>query len=140
MYSEVVPGLCLGDLKDATHHSREFQAVINCTKDFPFYALECPWRTRVPLDDDVRENGRLLALLPWVVDEIAKHLAAGRRVLVHCWAGRQRSAAVVAAFLVGSGRSLDEAVALVRAARPEAFLPYMTFEEALGEFLKQTKK
>jgi hypothetical protein len=50
----------------------------------------------------------------------AGHAAAGRVVFVHCKAGYSRTAVVAAAVLLASGRaaSADEAVALLRSARP----------------------
>jgi hypothetical protein len=52
---------------------------------------------------------------------IRSHATDGKKVYVHCKLGRSRSAAVVAAYLVAEGIAKDasEAVAMVRAARPE---------------------
>jgi hypothetical protein len=49
-----------------------------------------------------------------VLQRIDAALRAGKRVLVHCQAGAQRSPAVVAAYLVAlRGMGLEEAVALL---------------------------
>src|SRR3954447_20121138 len=52
-----------------------------------------------------------------VADRVATAVADGRRVLVRCSGGLNRSGLVVASALVRLGRPPDEAVALVRAAR-----------------------
>lgn len=55
---------------------------------------------------------------------IERHRAAGGRVLVHCALGFSRSAAAVAAWLLQSGRArtIDDALELVRRARPNIVL------------------
>ena len=47
-------------------------------------------------------------------------VAAGRPVLVHCRAGVHRSVAVAACILITEGRSADEAMRLIKEARPVA--------------------
>jgi histidinol-phosphate aminotransferase len=52
---------------------------------------------------------------------IKTHVDAGRRVLVHCQAGISRSPAVTLCYLHEfAGRSIDEALAQVKAGRPQA--------------------
>ncbi|KNC49011.1 dual specificity protein phosphatase 19 [Thecamonas trahens ATCC 50062] len=70
-----------------------------------------------------------------IVDEVIPFMAAaldaGRPVLVHCNAGVSRSATAVLAYLiVERGMSYDEAMAMVRAARP-ASKPNAGFDAAL---------
>ena len=62
------------------------------------------------LERDVREVERLAAL-------VAGRLAEGRRVLVRCQAGLNRSSLVAARALVLSGWAPADAVAAIRAAR-----------------------
>jgi hypothetical protein len=73
-----------------------------------------------------------LAFFPWirrwlvqrmlpVVDFIAAEVAAGRPTLVHCHAGKDRTGAVLAGYLIRhQGLSADEAFRLVRQANPRA--------------------
>ena len=58
-----------------------------------------------------------------LVRRLRNDLAAGRKIVVHDRAGGGRSAAVIAALLVGLGHSASEAVAIVRAMRPKAVDP-----------------
>lgn len=64
---------------------------------------------------------RLARHMSPAVDFIAQELAAGRPVLVHCRQGRDRTGAVLAAYLVRHrGLSADQAVGEVRQANPRA--------------------
>lgn len=57
----------------------------------------------------------LQAALPWMAEAIEQ----GGRVLLHCAGGVSRSAAVAVAYLMWrEGRSVDEALHIVRMARP----------------------
>ncbi len=51
---------------------------------------------------------------------IDRRLAAGETLLMHCGAGIGRAGTVAAAVLIHAGRSLEEALATVAAARPMA--------------------
>lgn len=61
-----------------------------------------------------------LSLLARGVRAAQPEVAAGRPVLVHCRAGVHRSVAVAACILIAEGRSADEAMRLIKEARPVA--------------------
>lgn len=69
--------------------------------------------TRWPTDAEIRRAVR-------AADMVAAHLAAGDRVLVSCWMGRNRSGLVTALALRRLGVPPNHAVELVRRARPGA--------------------
>lgn len=76
--------------------------------------------------DDPERFGRAVALLARLVEE-------GPPVFVHCRAGRSRSAAVVAAFLMQArGMSAGDAVALVASRRAIGLNPEMA--ALVGQF------
>lgn len=51
---------------------------------------------------------------------VMERLSAGEKILIHCRGGRGRSGTVAAALLVASGIAPQEALRIVRAARPGA--------------------
>ncbi len=125
-WDEVMPGLFLGrqldDAEAAAAVRRGVTAVLDLTAE-----LETP----APFRDGVRRLALpvldLTAPTPAQMEEAARFIAlesARGVVLVHCKVGWSRSAAVVGAHLVASGRarSGDEAVAQLRAARPSLFV------------------
>lgn len=57
----------------------------------------------------------------------ASDYAAGRRVLVRCWAGMNRSGLVVAEVLIQSGYSAADAIAMIRKHRSPAALNNASF-------------
>jgi rhodanese-related sulfurtransferase len=68
-----------------------------------------------------------------LIERIADWLRRGRTVLVHCRAGQQRSAAIVAACVMErSGCSAAEAVRFVRSKKPDAFLGAVNFHRTLA--------
>lgn len=136
---EIEPGLWIGSAADAAGLSslvrdRAIGLIVNCTATIPRSFPDIAF-VRVPVNDDVADNDIMLAHLPAAVREIATARRAGRTVLVHCYAGISRSATVVAAYLMKThGISVDEAIARVRAGKPETFQPKVNFEDALRRF------
>jgi protein-tyrosine phosphatase len=56
----------------------------------------------------------------------------GAVILVHCWAGVQRSAAVVAMFLMTLHRQpISAVIPYMRQCRPIVFTPAMNFEQSI---------
>ena len=136
---EIVPGLWLGNRGAA--HDLEFQrqqnitTIFNCTKDIPFKQGVAPRMYRIPLDDNLEADEiRNLETWAWeVAYKISKELGTGNRTLVHCMAGMQRSAAVVAMFLMTlkKAKTAEEAINTVKRIRPIAFTPGANFGRAI---------
>jgi protein-tyrosine phosphatase len=137
---EIVSGLWLGN-KAASNEdwltAHQIDAVFNCTKDLPFAQTVPRHLYRVPVDDNLQEDEiRNLEHWSWeIMYKLRKEHASGKRILVHCFAGMQRSAAVTAMYLIATYRcTTDEAIAFIKSRRPVAFMGSVNFYQAIKRF------
>lgn len=140
LMNEVLPGLFVGSF-EAVRDCRSMQsidAVLSvlkpesrerfdreaCLHGKPHLFLELYDRKRSPIE----------RLFEQAFQFIEQHRLAGHSVLVHCAAGRSRSVSLVLYYLLRKRicHSVEEALALVRKARPEAD-PNPGFLEKLRE-------
>lgn len=143
--NEIIPRIWIGN-KAAAHDSSFLEAkritvIFNCTKDIePEPLRDGSWKGRhyrVPIDDN-REMDEINNLSKWSVEIVYNMLREynrGETILVHCYAGRQRSAACVAMLLIALGKMTTErAIEYIRIRRNAAFFPEANFEKAIKNF------
>ena len=103
-------------------------AVFNCTKNIPF-VHSVPKKYRLAVDDNLQEE-EIRNMEHWsmeVVYKLTQEVKNGP-VLVHCHAGMQRSAAVVAMYLIANYKlKSDVAMSKIKERRPVAFTPAPNF-------------
>ena len=140
---EIIPDVWLGGKQDAREVDEKFKLVVNCTPDLPDTQREGVRIVRVPVPDGQGEeqNAAMTEHLPHVIDTIMDTLDRGEgAVLVHCEAGRYRSATVIVALLVKyRGYSLDDSRLLVRSKCPEA-LKHDRFRAVLEGYCTEIPK
>jgi len=113
--------------------------VFNCTKDYPF-APQIPTQYRVPVDDNLapQEIANMGRWAPEIIYKLVREYNQGHTILVHCHAGMQRSAAVVAMFLIAMKKmSGGSAITFIRTQRPIAFFTGVNFRAAIDSFERQ---
>jgi dual specificity phosphatase 12 len=137
---EILPGLWLGDyraaLDDAWLSNKGIKTVFNCTKDLPFSRVALR-QYRLPVDDNLApaEIANMRAWGPEAVAKVVAELRRGAPVLIHCYAGRQRSAALMAmTLMVVMKKTALEAMTYIRSRRPVAFTPAPNFLSAIQGF------
>lgn len=139
---QIIKNLWIGSEGDSAspsfYEKHNIRLLINATANIPIVADPDEVRTyRIPVDDSPGENDVMLRHFPTVmllIDETRRH---GHGVLVHCRAGMQRSAAVVAAYLMWKrGMTADQAFEYINSRKPETFWPVPTFEVALRAWEK----
>ena len=137
---EIIPGLWLGNIRAATDPQwigeHGIKCVFNCTKDIPFVPT-VQRKYRVPVDDNLApEEIRNLELWSYeIVFKMTKEYQTGQPMLVHCYAGMQRSAACLAMFLIATkNMSPAQAIAYIRERRPVAFRPSVNFRQSIESF------
>jgi hypothetical protein len=138
--NEIIPGVWLGDQRASQDETwlrtQQIHTVFNCTKQLPFHSSVVA-QYRVPVDDNLEpaEIRNMELWAPEIAYKIMREYRAGHRILVHCHAGRQRSATAVAFFLMLlTGRPLIQVMYLIQSRRRVAFFPQANFAPALRAF------
>lgn len=139
---EIIPGIWLGN-KRASENTKWLKeegiaVVFNATKDIPFCTM-IKKQYRIPVDDNLQpEEIRNMTL--WSQEAVYKVIQEhnqGHNILIHCLAGMQRSAAIMAMFLIATrGYTAEQAITHVQGIRPIAFRPQANFRESITEFYK----
>jgi protein-tyrosine phosphatase len=122
------PGPQLEPWSVAELRAAGFDAVINLSEhppDFETFAaagMEASW---VPLPTDIpptkESEEKCIEALPRAFAFLSTQLSHGRRVLVHCYAGKDRTGMLLALFLAKkNGLSASAAIQKVREVRPHA--------------------
>lgn len=141
-YTNILPNLWLGDYKISI--CKEFfdvykiDIVINCTKDHGYYSNKTQ-NIRIEVDDSLRQHDidKLYFYFDKTTDFINKNLNRGKNILVHCHAGKQRSANIVLAYLMKYGNmSYKNAKQYLKSKRPICFEPTNNFETAILKYEK----
>tara|TARA_B100000902_G_C27078589_1_gene797706 strand:- start:334 stop:822 length:489 start_codon:yes stop_codon:yes gene_type:complete len=135
-YDRITPNIYLGNYKASQKDN--FDTIINCSKYLPFHH-DKTYNHRIPVNDDLSNNSNLL-LLKYMIESlpiINEHVKRNKRILVHCKAGMQRSAAVVAAYLMKyENYTLKDAKKFVISKRNVAFMSGSNFNLCLHLFNK----
>lgn len=103
-YDEIVDNLFIGSIA-ALQSDDKFSTVVNCAEgsmiEFPANCKNC---IRIPIEDDPSECNNLLNFIveTKVLEKINASILNNEPVLVHCYAGRQRSCSLVACYLIKS--------------------------------------
>lgn len=147
-YNKITNNIILGNFQAAKDKDlfkkHKIRAVLNCSKDIPnHYSHHKDIEyMRIPVDDSLKQKDYdlMFQYMPVIVEFIHKHAnIANNKILVHCAAGRQRSAISVAAFLVAKcGKTPREACKIVMEKRPEAFHfgKSLNFDQALNKYYR----
>lgn len=129
-YHEIIPNLYIGNINSAKDKSfiknKKINVIINCTNSIPNYFqfnTDIEYH-RLSVDDSLLDKDIeiMSVALPKYVKIINDALLQKKSVLVHCYAGRQRSACLIAAYLIYKYKySIDEAYQFIILKRKEAF-------------------
>ena len=101
-YDEIINNLFIGNML-SLQFSDKFSMIVNCTEDemikFPENCKNC---IRIPIEDDPLECNNFLNFMMEinVLEKMNNSILNNEKVLVHCFAGRQRSCALVACYLI----------------------------------------
>jgi Dual specificity phosphatase, catalytic domain len=133
MLYQVLPYLWISDYPSAKKAPYDWY-IINATKDLPMLST---FGTRLPVNDDRQPESiqTMKIYLPRIIEDIDSKRSAGINVLVHCRAGQQRSAAIIAAYLMKTKHmSADDAITYVKSKKPDAFLTGVNFYDSFSNY------
>jgi protein-tyrosine phosphatase len=131
---EIIDNLYIGN-RYSLEHAYQFALIVNCTQPEQISIIDESKTIRIPIDDIPEESDHLTALLKDtdVLHKIHDTLNKGNKVLVHCNAGRQRSCATVACYLIKYYQLTPiQAVSYIKSKRKEAFFGYVNFYNTIN--------
>ena len=102
IYDEIINTLFIGGA-GAAKNRYGFSMIVNCTRKSDIsFPTECKNCIRISVDDSPKYHNKLFDYIEetHVLDNIHDALQKSNKVLVHCFAGSQRSCAVVACYLI----------------------------------------
>lgn len=118
---EIITNLYIGDYSVASDiyylTTQNFNVIICCLPTPPGHLLHSGIDYyHIPILDTKNEN--LSRHLPSAIRYIHQNLVQGKKILVHCWAGKSRSPAIVIAYLMFRySISYEDALMLVKRKR-----------------------
>ena len=92
------------------------------------------------VNDNLKQDeiNKLYTYFKPATEFINKELKKNSIILVHCYAGRQRSASIIASYLMKYAKmNLKEAIISIRSKRPISFIPSANFKKVLLKYEKK---
>ena len=130
---EIDKNLWLGDSRSALDtdflKSNNIKLVVNLSKNLNFTDLDIH-KYRVPIHDNRSQESDIgmITHFPHIYTKMQYHIDRNEGVLVHCRAGMQRSATVVALYLMKKYKmNFENVKKLIRGKRWIAFYPTINF-------------
>ena len=157
-YSKIMNKLYLGNQQAAKDReffdTKHIKAVLNCTRDIPNHfshlkdskGVNKIEYMRIPVEDSLKQKDfdLMYEFFPCIVEFIHKHLVIlDQPLFVHCWAGRQRSAISIAAYLVAKKHMTPkEACKFILDHRKEGFHfgTSLNFDVSLEKYYKKLQR
>tara|TARA_X000000950_G_scaffold109747_1_gene138337 strand:+ start:288 stop:857 length:570 start_codon:yes stop_codon:yes gene_type:complete len=138
---EIEKNLWLGDFRASLDKKfilkNNIKLIVNLSKNLKFVDLDHIEKYRVPINDNRshESNIGMIQHFPILYDKINSYLNDNKGVLVHCRAGIQRSATLVALYLMKKRRSkFEEVKKFIRSKRCVVFYPLINFYKPIKYF------
>ena len=139
---EILPNLWLSGHKYAKNkgflRSKNIKLIINCSTNIDFVdGLDDIKKIRIPVNDSLQEKDiqLLTKYLPKTSLLIEKYFNNLDPVLVHCYAGKQRSATVITSFIMKqTNLDIKMLIALIQMKKSNAFRPCINFMQSLKDY------
>jgi hypothetical protein len=136
IYDEIISNLYIGGA-GAAKNRYGFSMVVNCTRHSDIsFPSECKNCIRISIDDSPKYHDKLFDYIEKtrVLDKIHYALQKNDTVLVHCFAGSQRSCAIVACYLIKYYKmNVIQAIQYIKNKRRFAFYGDVNFIGAIDK-------
>jgi len=145
--NKITNNIWLGNIFSALDNNfiikNNIQVIINCTNNIPFTNLSNITKYRIGVNDkyDINEFIKMSVYLEKITNIIKIYEKKNINILIHCMAGAQRSATILAGFLIKYHNfSTKNAIKYIHNKRTLAFFPHITFKIVLKNFEQKQKK
>lgn len=139
--NEIIPNLWLGNRNSPKETDNliknNIKLIINCSKDIDYESSVNIEVIRLSIHDvNSEESNQILGdNIEYLTYLINIYLNNNCGVLIHCYAGVQRSATVVLCYLLKyKNMSLDMAKTIMKQKRSIVFFPYPTFDSFINNY------
>lgn len=137
MKVEIIPDLWLGNDQSALNTQDDNFLYINCSNDLSFLGRAQQYNIEIKNNLEKYEILKMYQYLNETVEFIYKNLINLKPVLVHCETGTQKSATVVAAYLIKYGKmNIEQAVKLIKTKKIDCFTPDIDYFFSLEKYYK----
>ena len=134
---EIVPDLWLGNDQSAMGNTDDNFLYINCSNDLNFLGRAKEYNIEIKNNLEKYEILKMYQYLNETVEFIYKNLINFKPILVHCESGTQKSASVVAAYLIKYGKmTIEQAIKLIRTKKNDCFFPNVDYFYSLEKYYK----
>ena len=134
--NEIINNIWLGNYKASIDkdfiNNNGIEVIFNCTRTHPFIENDNIIKYRLDVNDHSNDLLRMRKRIDWASYTLNHHMKNNKKILIHCHAGLQRSATLLAYTLMRYRNiSLKNCVNLIRSRRPMAFPIPFTFYKLL---------
>ena len=136
--NEIIPNLWLGDSKSSVDkqflETNNIKLIINLSKTLPFTDIDNIQKHRISINDNRSKESNIGMITQFedAYELINENLKSNNGILIHCRAGCQRSATLVALYLMKNRHiNSQKAKNFIKSKRCITFFPYPNFEPVL---------
>ena len=137
---EIIKNIWLGNYKSAQDYTfiknNNISVIINCTTDIPFSPLIDIDKYRIPVNDNLKQSEiqKMVTYIKYILPIILLHKRRNNNILIHCYAGIQRSAIIVLSYIYYTNNlNIYDCIKLIKNRRPIAVTPEMNFKLSIEE-------